>query len=154
VKGKVWGGGVGLKAGPLDVKLEAGVINGKAEVGSDGELKVTASALKAKAEVGFGGNKASASGEVLKGVATVSKEGVKLDGKLATASAEASRGSFNIDNSAVIGVSGKLGPVEVEGNVNLGHAVLGAVHLVEAAGEYLKGKFEDYFQNAPWSTSK
>lgn len=69
-----------------------------------------------------------------------------------TGSTEAARGNYTIDNSAVIGVSGKLGPVELEGNVNLGHAAMGAVHLVEAASEYVKGMFSEYLQRPSWFT--
>jgi hypothetical protein len=137
-----------LKAGPVHLKAEVGVINGKASVESNGEL-LSASAVKLKGEAEFGGNKASVSGELLKGSVNLGREGAKFDGKLADGSGEASRGGYNIDNSAIIGVSGKLSVLEVEGNINLGHAAMGAVHLVEAGVEYIQGKWSEYFSKSP-----
>jgi RHS repeat-associated protein len=151
---KVWGVGAGIKAGPVDLKGEVNLGKVKGSVGSNGELKLTGTALNAKGEAGFGGNKVSASGDVLKGSVTLGSNGVKAEGTVATGSAQGTRGNFTFDNSAVLGGSFKIGPVEVEGSVNLGHAAMGAVHLVEAATEYIKGVAEDYFQHAPWSFSK
>jgi RHS repeat-associated protein len=153
-KAKLWGVGGGVKLGPAQLKgeLNAGKVKGAVE--SDGTLKASGTALNGKVEVGFGGNKASASADLLKGSVSYGPEGIKYEGKVFDKSATAARGDYSIDNTAVIGVSGKLGPIEVEGSVNLGHAVMGSVKLVEAGVELIKAKASEMFEHTPWTISK
>jgi RHS repeat-associated core domain len=149
-KAKVWGLGGGVKLGPAKLKVEVNVLTVKGSVESNGDVKVSGSVASAKGEVEFGGNTASASGKLLTGSVSAGSGGVKAEGKLGSGSADASRGDYSIDNSGAIGGSLKLGPIVVEGSVNVAHAAKGAVKLVEAGVEYVRGRVIEYFENANW----
>jgi len=146
---KAWGVGLGGKVGPVSLKGEVNLGKVKASAESDGTVKVSGTGANAKIEASFGGNKASASVDVLKGNVSAGTGGFKASGQWVGVSADASRGSFTVDNSASVGVSGKLGPVEVEGSINFGHLAMGMADLVGAGIEYLKGAASDYFQHGP-----
>jgi RHS repeat-associated protein len=152
-KGKLWGVGAGLKVGPISLHGALGVGNIKASLGTDG-LKVTGSLLSASGDAGWGGNKASGSMEFLKGIAGIGDDGkFTKEGKIFDKSGEAARGPMTIDNSAVVGATIDIGPIQASGSVNLGHATMGAAHLVEAGLMYITDAASDYFQHAPWSNS-
>ena len=138
---KAWGVGAGAKVGPVKLKGEVNVLSGKAEVNQNGNLKLTGTLANAKGEAGFGGAKASASVDLVKGnveVPLTSKGAMKGDVKLVGGSAEAAKGGMTINNSFELGASGKVGPVELEGSINFGHAGAAAAHLMEAGTEYIK----------------
>ena len=141
---KYWGVGAGAKVGPLKAKAEVNVLAGKAEIKDNGDLKLSGSAANAKGEIGFGNAKASAKVEVAKSeinVPLTTSEPIKGDVKLASGSAEASAGSVTLNNSLDLGASGKVGPVEVEGNINLYHLGNAIGNLIEAGVEYMKGDY-------------
>ena len=77
----------------------------------------------------------------------VKKPGISGDIKLLDASAEGKTGAFSLNNSSEIGLSGKFGPAEVEGSMNLGHAIKGATKLMEATIEYVQDKASGYFDS-------
>jgi len=143
---KYWGVGAGAKFGPLKAKGEVNILPGKVELKDNGNLKLSASAANAKGEVGLGNAKASAKVEVIKGeveVPLTTTEPIKGNVKLASGGAEASAGTITLNNSLDLGASGKIGPVEVEGNVNFYHVGAAIGNLIEAGVEYVKGTVDD-----------
>ena len=146
VSAKYWGLGGGAKLGPLKAKAEVNLFAGKAEIKDNGDLKLSGSVANAKGEIGLGNAHAFAKVEVVKGEVDVplkTAEPIKGDVKLVSGNAEASAGSVTLNNSLDLGASGKVGPVEVEGNINLYHLGKAVGHLIEAGVEYMKGTFDD-----------
>ena len=62
---------------------------------------------------------------------------------LAEGEAKATAGTISLDNSLDLGVSGKVGPVNLEGNINLFHVGTSIGYLIEAGAEYIKGTIND-----------
>jgi len=143
---KYWGVGAGAKVGPINAKGEVNILPGKVELKDNGNLKLSASAANAKGEVGLGNAKVSAQVEVIKGEVVVpltTVEPIKGDIKLASGSAEATAGTITLNNSLDLGASGKMGPIEVEGNINFYHFGASVGNLIEAGVEYVKGTVDD-----------
>ena len=144
---KVWGAGGGLDLGPVHVEVGTDVGKVKASIESNGEAKLTGTLAAAHGKVAFGGNEASGNLAIGQGTVKISKEGISANGKLVDGSGQASSGNYSMNNSGALGVSGKLGPVEFEGSVNLAHATMAAVHLVEAGVEAIKGKAAEWIDS-------
>lgn len=141
VEAKAWGAGVSGKVGPVSVGASVGVLNGEASLNQNADLKFTGTLLKAEAEAGVGDGKASVKGEVGKGEVAVNLQSLDIsqDLSLAEGSAKAEAGKLSLDNSLMLGAGGKLGPVSVEGGINLGKVAETVGHIFGAVGEYVKG---------------
>jgi RHS repeat-associated protein len=150
VKGNVWGMGGGAKVGPVRAIASVKLIVGETSVSNDGKLNISGQLFQVNGEFAAGGNRAGGSVDLLKGDVEIdAKNGsVKGDVKLADVKGEAKSGNFTLTNSLDIGVSAKIGPVEVQGNINFGHAIKGAVNLMDAGVEMAKAKLVDF-----WNTS-
>jgi RHS repeat-associated protein len=146
MEAKYWGIGAGAKVGPIKAKLEVNALAGKAEIKQNGNLNLTGNLFNASSEVGFGDSKASAKGEValvevefpLK-----NKEPLTSDFRWGEGTGEANAGPVTLNNSLELGVSGKIGPTEVEGNFNIYHFDKTISYLVEAGIEYDKESVDD-----------
>jgi RHS repeat-associated protein len=150
IAAKVWGIGGGFKFGPVKLNGELNVGKVAASVESNGQTKVTGDVADAKVGAAFGGNEVHASGEVLKGTISAGPEGTKVEGKWVDGSAGGSRAKFSVENSGAIGVSGKLGGIQFEGSMNLVHATIGTLRLVEYSAELVKEKAAEFFNKASW----
>jgi RHS repeat-associated protein len=151
-KAKVWGIGLGGNLGPVKLKGEVNGLVGKTSLDDKGTLKFSGSMLNVKGEGALGGNKAVGSVNIGKGEIVVNMKDRSVNGnmKMGDGSFEATRGSFSLTNSLDFGLSGKIGQVEFEGNMNLGHAIKGYVKIVEASVEYVKAKTNEYFNPENW----
>ena len=146
--GQAWGLGAGVKAGPLKANAAVSLFTGK--VGVEGKnLKIGGAWLEVKGGLGLGSNKAEGKVEVLKGETNIDLKNGKMsfNGKLADVTGTAERGSVSLSNSLEVGVSGKVGPVALEGSVNFYQIGKAFGAYAGAVSEYVKGKVSEYL---PW----
>ena len=108
----------------------SGSIEGKAW-GLGGSLK--AGPIKANAEVNLITGKGSLSNKD----ATVSGKGIDANGS-------GKNGNISISNSSELGIGGKVGPLKIEGAIDFYKLAKSAQYYVEAASEYVTGKFSDW----------
>jgi RHS repeat-associated protein len=146
VSGHLDGLGASVKLGPLKLKSEVQVGNGKAEIGSDGKIKLSASAISLKGEASVGGTSVSGSATAPNIAVTIDPLKPSISGTISPFewNADAQSGHMNVDNSGNVGGSVTLGPVKVEGSINLGHLTLAAANVIQAGGEYIKGVWDQY----------
>jgi len=152
LKGSVDGIGGGITLGPAKIKGSIDLFKGKVSV-ENTKVKASGSWISVGTEAGFGGNKFAGGFEVLKVTLDADAQTRKLNGdiKLIDTHVEAQKGDFSIDNSGTVGGSFKAGPVDLEGSVNVVHAVKGLVNLTEAAVEYVKGKASEWIDFTKFS---
>ncbi|MBC7915733.1 MAG: RHS repeat-associated core domain-containing protein [Pyrinomonadaceae bacterium] len=146
IDAKLVGAGGGLKVGPLKGKIEANLLPAKGEVTHSGNVNISASLLNIKGEGGFGGSKAHASVNIVKGKieAPLAKKGpLAVDLKAVDYSFGAEKGNFTVDNSGSLGASIKVSQFSVEGSINFGHAAMALGHLMKAGTEAVKAIADD-----------
>jgi len=142
---KVWGIGAGGVVGPVSGKIEGSVVVGKIEVNNNMDINASGTLLSAEAKAGLGGNKISGKGEAFKGTIEASprKGTVKTGGSIADIEGKIEGGKINISNSSSIGISGKIGPANFSGGVDVRHLGLGMGKLMEAGTEAVRTKVEE-----------
>jgi RHS repeat-associated protein len=146
VETKVWGLGASAKVGPLSIGGEVNLFTAKGSL-SNKDVEGSGAWIQAKGHIGLGTGKAEGSLEVLSGKTTFEFNPTKFsfDGKLLDAEGSAKAGKVSLDNSLKLGVGGKIGPVSIEGSVDLykvGQAVKG---YAEAGFELVKGVIGSWF---------
>ncbi|MBG9376083.1 hypothetical protein I5907_07550 [Panacibacter sp. DH6] len=71
------------------------------------------------------------------------KPDVSFSGDFVDADGNVKSGKVSLNNSLEIGASGKIGPVEGEGSVNLYQLAKAAKNYVTAAADYVAGKISE-----------
>lgn len=148
VETKVWGMGASVKAGPLSAGAEVNLFTAKGSI-SNKDAEGSGAWLQVKGDIGLGSNKAEGTVEVLSGKTKLdfSEKKFSFEGKGADATGSLKAGKVSLDNSLMLGAGGKLGPVKLEGSVDLykvGQAVKG---YAQAGLEIIKGLFSDLLPN-------
>jgi RHS repeat-associated protein len=145
IEAKAWGIGGSLKAGPIKANAEVNLITGKGSI-SNKEAIVSGAWIETKAGIGLGSKKAEGSVEILSGNTKIdfSNGKISFDGKGVDANGTGKSGNISITNSSELGVGGKLGPLKIEGSVDFYKLAKSAQSYVEAAAEYVNGKFSDW----------
>ena len=145
IEGKAWGLGGSLKAGPIKANAEVNLITGKGSL-SNKDATVSGAWLETKAGVGLGSKKAEGSVEILSGNTKIDFSSWKFsfEGKGIDANGSGKNGNISISNSSELGIGGKVGPLKIEGAIDFYKLAKSAQYYVEAASEYVTGKFSDW----------
>jgi len=149
--GSYWKAGAGANLGPIKLQGEVAAGEGKVEVDQSGKVTLTGTGATGSGTASFGSYSAQGKLDFAKETITVDPASGKgsVDWKWFDKSGDAGvtakdangQASFNLDNSTNLGISAKLGPASISGNVNLGGVLQSAkdelTTLKEVGSAYL-----------------